>query len=70
MDGVSAVERAALTADEDSETRLFEDLYLVVVGVAHGPAAGVAPGLLARLAVHRLAVSVRPVAVIVDIVDL
>ena len=30
-----------LVADEDSETALFEDADVVVVGVAHGPSRGV-----------------------------
>ena len=70
VDGVAAVEDTALTAHEDAEARLLEDLHLVVVGVAHGPAAGVPSGLLAALRVHGLAVAVRPVSVVVDVVDL
>ena len=47
-------------ADEHAQTRLLEDVDVVVVGVAHGPVAHVLARLLALLAVDVLAVTVGP----------
>ena len=52
---------APLGAHEDAETRLLEDVHVVVVGVPHGPAGGVLLGLLARGRVHKATMSIRPI---------
>ncbi len=47
-------------ADKDAEAGLLEDVDVVVVGVAHGPAAGVAPRLVHIGGEDVAAVAVRP----------
>ena len=49
-------------AYEHAETGLLEYVDVVVVGVAHGPAAGVSSGVLTVPAVHTPAVTSRPQA--------
>ena len=53
--------RAPLGADEDAKAGLLQDVDVVVVGVAHGPAGGVLLGLLARGRVDEAHVAVGPV---------
>jgi len=50
-----------LTADHDPEAGLLEYDSVVVVGVAHGPPALVAGGILGGRGVDELYVAVRPV---------
>ena len=47
MDLFPRVERATVGAEQDTETGFFQDLHVVVVGVAHGPSRGVLFSLLA-----------------------
>lgn len=54
------VDYATLRADHDAETGLFEDVDVVVVCVAHGPARGVAASLLVVGPVDAAAVAVGP----------
>lgn len=57
---VSRIEGAARTAHQHPETGLLEDVYVVVVGVAHRPPGPVPPRLLAVGPVHEAAVAVSP----------
>ena len=50
----------SLGADEDAEAGLLEDVDVVVVGVAHGPARRVLLRLLRRRRVDEAAVTVGP----------
>ena len=50
----------SLCANEDAEAALLEDVHVVVVGVAHGPARRVLLRLLRRRRVDEAAVAVRP----------
>ena len=63
MHGGRVVHPASLGADEHAQTALLEDVDIVVVGVAHGPATVVSPRLLGLFRVDILAVAVRPVHV-------
>ena len=65
MDLFPRVERATVGAEQDTETGFFQDLHVVVVGVAHGPAGAVPAGLLTVGAVHQTHVPVDPVVEIV-----
>lgn len=47
-------------ADQDPEAGLLQDVDVVVVGVPHGPAAGVTLGLLTVGGEHESAVTVSP----------
>lgn len=51
---------AVVRAHQDPQTGLFEDLGVVVVGVAHRPAALMAPSPLALQGVHPATVAVGP----------
>ena len=66
-DGLPGGLRAPLGADEDAEAGLLQDVDVVVVGVAHGPAGGVLAGLLAARGVHEAAVAVGPVVECVQV---
>lgn len=59
--------RAIQGTDQYAQARLFEDVDVVVVGVPHGPAGGMAPGLLDILGVHVLGMSHRPLFVLVGL---
>lgn len=48
MHGVAVGQDAAPRAHQDSQAGLLEDVDVVVVGVAHGPTAGVSLGLFTR----------------------
>lgn len=66
----SVWQRAVVGADKDSQTRLFQDVGIVVVGIAHSPAADVSARILAATAVHKAVVAVRPFLEIVHLADL
>lgn len=61
VDLIPRVQDAPVRAEEDPQTGFLEDLDVVVVGVAHGPAGAVPPGLLAVRPVHEPDVAVHPV---------
>ncbi len=61
VDPRTALSHAVPAAHEDAEARLLEDVHVVVVGVAHGPAGRVTSRVLAVAHVHVAAVAVRPV---------
>ena len=47
VDGISARQDTPPGTDEHAQTRLLQDVYVVVVGVPHGPAGRVSLGFLA-----------------------
>lgn len=49
-------------AHQHAQAALLQYMHVVVVGVPHGPAGGVAAGLLARGRVHAAHVAVAPLA--------
>ena len=55
------LEHAPVGAEQHAQAALLQDLHVVVVGVAHGPAGAVPPGLLAVGPVHEPHVAVHPV---------
>ena len=61
MDLFARVEGAAVGAEQDAQAGFFQDLDVVVVGVAHGPSGTVSPGFLAIGPVHQSHVTVHPV---------
>lgn len=58
---------AAPGAHHHAQARLLEDVTVVVVGVAHGPAAQVALGLLLVAAVDEAHVAIRPLTEMVEV---
>ena len=58
---------AGPSAQHHAQARLLEDVAVVVVGVAHGPAAQVALGLLLVAAVDEAHVAVGPLAEVVEV---
>lgn len=58
---------ASRRADEHAEAALLQDVYVVVVGVAHRPARGVFLGLLAEWRVHEATVAIRPVLKVIKL---
>lgn len=58
---------AGLSAHHHAQARLLEDVAVVVVGVAHGPAAQVALGLLLVAAVDEAHVAVGPLTEVVEV---
>ena len=65
LDAGAGLGDACAAADEDAQARLLEDVHVVVVGVAHRPAARVTPRVLALPRVHEATVPVRPVLPVV-----
>jgi len=55
------------TAEEHSQAALLQDVHIVVVGVAHGPTAGMFPGLIALDGIDEPAVSVGPIVKVVEL---
>ena len=55
------VERAPVGAEQHAQARLLQDLHVVVVGVAHGPAGRVPPRFFAVGTVDEAHVTVHPV---------
>ena len=60
-------EGAGPGAHHHTQARLLEDVAVVVVGVAHGPAAQVALGLLLVAAVDEAHIAVGPFAEVVEV---
>lgn len=60
MNGVSVGEDATSGANENAQAGLLENLRVVVVGVAHGPAGRMPPRFFAVGPVHQPTVTVRP----------
>ncbi|KAH3809340.1 hypothetical protein DPMN_137728 [Dreissena polymorpha] len=61
---------AVVAADEHPQARLLEDHSVVVVRIAHGPAAYVTPRVLAFLVVHVPAAPVWPLPELLQLVEL
>lgn len=53
---------ASRGADKDTEAALLQYMHVMVVGIPHSPAGGVAARLLARRRVHAAHVAVAPLA--------
>lgn len=60
-----AVQSTSLGTDQDSQTRLLEDVDVVVVGVPHGPTAGVTSRLLAVWGIDVPRVAIRPLVEVI-----
>jgi hypothetical protein len=69
VDPLAGGQGAAHRADQHSQTALLQDVDVVVVGVAHGPARGVPLGVLVVGAVDQAAVAVGPLGEGVELVD-
>ena len=70
MHGAAVRQSAPHVTGEHSQAGLLQDIHVVVVGVSHGPAAGMAPGVLWLLRVHVLTVVVGPFFVVLWLDDL
>lgn len=57
----SVFKDASVRADKYSETWLFEDVDVVVVGIPHGPPARMLPGFFTVRPVHETRVSISPI---------
>lgn len=70
VDLVASGQGAAQRAHEDAQTRLLEDVHVVVVGVPHGPARRVSLRLFAGRGVNQPTMAVRPLLPAVELAHL
>ena len=70
MDLLAVLQQTVLGADQHPEARLLQDEGVVVVGVAHGPAADVAAPILLLRVVDVAAVTVGPGLELVELLGL